>query len=58
LEVTDEDVTEQVDSLRARFESYKPAERATQADDVLLIDLKAEIDAIDSRKVDEKIENG
>lgn len=54
LDVTDEDVTEQVDSLRARFGSYTPAERATEADDVLLIDLKAEIDGKDLEELSQQ----
>jgi trigger factor len=44
LDVSDEDVDEQLDTLRARFGSYKPVERAAEEGDVLLIDLKAVAD--------------
>lgn len=44
LDVSDEDVTEQLDALRARFGSYKPVDRTAQEGDVLLIDLKAVAD--------------
>lgn len=41
VEVTDEQVTEQLDALRQRFGSLNPVERAAAVDDVLTINLAA-----------------
>lgn len=43
-EVTDEQVTEQLDNLRARFGTLTGVERAAQADDFVQIDLSATVD--------------
>ncbi|MEQ6902438.1 trigger factor [Nocardioides sp. YIM 152588] len=44
LEVTDEDVTEQVEALRARFGTLSDVERAVETDDFVVIDLAASQD--------------
>jgi len=44
VEVTDADVDEQVDELRARFGTLKGVERAVESGDFVSIDLKAEVD--------------
>jgi trigger factor len=44
VEVTDADVDEQLDELRARFGTLKGVERAVETGDFVSIDLKAEVD--------------
>jgi trigger factor len=44
VSVSDEDVTEQLDNLRARFGTLKGVERAAQKDDFVVVDLSAEVD--------------
>ncbi|HLU55114.1 MAG TPA: trigger factor [Pseudonocardia sp.] len=44
VEVTDEDVQEQVDNLRARFGTLTGVDRPAQKDDFVLIDLSATVD--------------
>ncbi len=51
VEVTDADVDEQLDELRARFGTLKGVERAVESGDFVSIDLKAEVDG-------EEIEGG
>jgi trigger factor len=52
VEVSDEDVDERVENLRARFGTLKPVERAVADNDFVSIDIRAEIDGeeIDSVK--------
>jgi trigger factor len=45
-EVTDEQVTEQLDGLRARFGTLSGVERAADKDDFVLIDLSAAVDGV------------
>lgn len=47
VEVTDEQVTEQLDQLRARFGTLTGVERAAAADDFVQIDLSATVDGKD-----------
>jgi trigger factor len=51
VEVTDADVEQQLDELRARFGTLKGVERAVESGDFVAIDLKAEVDG-------EEIEGG
>jgi trigger factor len=44
VELTDQEVTEQLDNLRARFGTLTGVERAAGADDFVLIDLSATVD--------------
>ncbi|WP_281690307.1 trigger factor [Pseudonocardia thermophila] len=44
VEVSDEDVTEQLDNLRARFGTLTGVDRPAQKDDFVLIDLSASVD--------------
>ncbi|WP_433506808.1 trigger factor [Pseudonocardia halophobica] len=55
VEVTDEQVTEQLDQLRARFGTLTGVERAAQADDFVQIDLSA---AVDGKEIEEATTTG
>jgi trigger factor len=52
VEVSDAEVETQIESLRERFGTLSPVERAAQSDDFVSIDIRAEIDGdeIDSAK--------
>lgn len=43
-QVSDEDVQEQIDQLRKRFATTTPVERAAQSGDLVLVDVKGELD--------------
>jgi trigger factor len=43
-EVSDDDVQEQIDQLRKRFATTTPVERAAQSGDLVLVDVKGELD--------------
>ncbi|MDQ1247951.1 MAG: trigger factor [Actinomycetota bacterium] len=43
-DVTDEDVAEQLDELRARFATVTPVERAVADDDLVVVDVAGEVD--------------
>jgi trigger factor len=55
VEVTDDDVQEQLDNLRARFGTLTGVERPAQEDDFVLIDLSA---AVDGKPVEEAATTG
>ena len=42
--VSDDDVEEQVEQLRTRFATVTPVERPAQTGDLVLVDVKGEID--------------
>lgn len=46
-EVTDADVDEQVEQLRVRFATVSPVERPAEAGDLVLVDVKGEIDGVE-----------
>jgi len=45
--VTDEDVEEQVEELRKRFATVTPVERAAESGDLVLVDVRGEIDGVE-----------
>ncbi|MEX1103913.1 MAG: trigger factor, partial [Dehalococcoidia bacterium] len=55
VEITDEQVQEQVDAIRRRYAVHAPVERAVQWDDILIADVKGEVDG-DSFVEDENAE--
>ncbi|MEX0781026.1 MAG: trigger factor [Dehalococcoidia bacterium] len=55
VEITDEQVQDQVDAIRRRYAVHAPVERAAQWDDILIADVKGEVDG-DSFVEDENAE--